>query len=306
MRADTALISTAFRYFVAAADAGSIRAAAREMNIASSAVNRQILRLEDILGMALFERTGRVLRLTDAGRVMLTQVRQAQQQYEDALSVIDAMRGLRTGTVRVATVESVSVNLLPGMLSSFASRFPEIGTKVTVSGSDEVTRMVQNREADLGFTFNPAALEGLETAYRKVMDVGAVISPDHPLTGKSQLTLNECLRFPVAYPARGLSLRKILDRVLKRLETGRPALIESNSLRVMSSLARDGRCVAFQTRIGIEHHLNQGALLFVPLEEEQLPADELMLVRQAARVPAPAAVAFFDHAIAVLNETFGD
>jgi DNA-binding transcriptional LysR family regulator len=302
MRIDNAILSISFRYFAAVADAGSIRGAARELNIASSAVNRQILLLEQALGLALFERLGRSLRLTEAGAVLHAQVSATMRDYEHTLGAIDALRGLKRGRVRVATVESVSVSPLPDIVSSFRDRYPGIGIALSVAGSDAVTAQVLAHEADLGFTFNPTSLEGLEVAFEKGMRIGALLSPDHPLAGRTELSPAECLEYPHAWPARGLSLRAALDTALTDTALRPAPVLESNSLRVMSSLARAGRLIAFQPRIGIEQHLETGALVFIPLSDPGLPLDRLMLVRQRARAATPAAEAFFEHVVMVLAE----
>lgn len=301
MRIDHAILSIGFRYFVAVAEAGSIRAAARDLNIASSAVNRQILLLEQALGLPLFERLGRSLRLTEAGAVLLAQVRTTLRGYEDALGAVDALRGLRRGRVRVATVESVSVSLLPDMLSSFRHHYPGISIVLTVAGSDAVTAQVQAHEADLGFTFNPTSLDGLEVAFDKAMRIGAIVAPDHPLARRHEVSLAECLEHPHAWPARGLSLRAALDAAITPEHRRLQPVLEANSLRVMSALARTGRLIAFQPRVGIEQHLDSGALVFLPLTDPGLPLDRLMLVRQRGRTPTPAAAAFFAHVMAALS-----
>jgi DNA-binding transcriptional LysR family regulator len=300
MRIDNAILSIGFRYFSAVADAGSIRGAARELNIASSAVNRQILLLEQTLGVALFERLGRSLRLTEAGAILHAQVRATLRDYEDTLGAIDDLRGLKRGRVRVATVESVSVSPLPDIVTSFRERYPGIGIALTVAGSDAVTAQVLAYEADLGFTFNPTSLEGLEIAFEKPMRIGALLAPSHPLAGRGELSLGECLDYPHAWPSKGLSLRAALDAALGEGKLRPRPVIEANSLRVMSSLARAGHLIAFQPRVGIEQHLKSGALVFVPLSDPTLPLDRLMLVRQRGRTVTPAAEAFFEHVIMVL------
>lgn len=301
MHIDHAILSIGFRYFAAVADAGSIRGAARELNIASSAVNRQILQLEQALGLALFERLGRSLRLTEAGAILRDQVRATMRDYEDTLGAIDALRGLKRGRVRVATVESVSVSPLPDIVSSFRDRYPGIGIALTVAGSDAVTAEVLAHEADLGFTFNPTSLDGLEVAFEKGMRIGALLAPHHPLAGRVELSLVECLAYPHAWPARGLSLRAALDAALGDGQLRPRPVLEANSLRVMSSLARAGQLIAFQPRVGIEQHLETGALVFIPLNDPTLPLDRLMLVRQRARAATPAAEAFFEHVIGMLS-----
>jgi DNA-binding transcriptional LysR family regulator len=301
VRIENAILSTAFRYFAAVARAGSVRAAARELNIASSAVNRQVLLLEETIGMPLFERTGRALRLNQAGELLLTQVASTTREYEDTLAAIEALRGLKSGKVRLATVESASVELLPDLLAGFNAAYPGISVELQVTGSDAVTEKVLSREADIGFTFNPASLEGLEAAFELPLKIGAIVSPDHPLAGRTEVALIDCIAHPYAWPARGLSLRTALDLARERIARPPEPLLEANSLRVMSALARQGRCVAFQTEIGIAQHLRTGALGFIPLNDSILPEDRFMVVRQKGREPTLAATAFFDHVLAELK-----
>ncbi len=297
MRIDEAILSTAFRYFAAVAAAGSIRAASRELNIAPSAINRQVLMLEDALGLSLFERTGRAMVPTEAGGLLLAACRTTMQNYEDVLATVDALKGLKRGKVRLASVETVSVNLLPQLIAAFRERYAGIEVVLTVTGSDHVASLVERRDADLGFTFNPQSLEGLEVAWSRALPIGAVMAPDHPLARRKTLSLADCLAHPYALPARGLSLRAALEQVMRRLkERPRPAL-EANSPRVMAALAGAGGLIAFQPRVGIEPQLAAGSLKFIKLADPDLPADELMLVRPHAHPAGAAAEAFFRHAL---------
>lgn len=302
MRVEKAILSNAFRYFGATAAAGSIRAAARELNVASSAVNRQILMLEEALGIKLFERTGRRLIITEPGRILLRTIDNTVADYEQAIRTIESLKGLETGRIQIACVESVSVSLLPTILSEFRERHPGIRAGVIVAGANAVSELVASRKADLGITFNPATLDGLEVALRRRVPVGAVVSSDHVLASRGSLRLADCFAFPIAYPAEGLSLRAVLDGAARRVGVPSDMALEANSLRLMASLARQGGYVAFQTRIGIEDDLARGALTFLPLVDE-LPADELMLVRQKTRAPSPAADAFFETAAAALQSS---
>ena len=106
------LYSPAMRYFAAVAEHGAIRAASRELNVASSAVNRQILWLEDSLGVPLFERVGRRLQLSPAGEILLRHVTHVLRDFEQTTSELDALKGLKRGIVRIASVESVATELL--------------------------------------------------------------------------------------------------------------------------------------------------------------------------------------------------
>ncbi|MDX1576742.1 MAG: LysR family transcriptional regulator [Kiloniellales bacterium] len=305
MNRDKAMLATAYRYFLAVAEAGSIRGASDELNVAASAVNRQILQLEAALGIPLFERVGRGLRLSEAGRVLRGHLRRAVSDYQGVSSELDALRGLQRGKVSLATVESVSVSLLPEILAAFWATLPGIEVTARVASSDAVTQLVRAREADLGFTFNPPSLDGLEVIYERAFTISALMSAGHPLAGRRSLSLDDCLEYPIALPARGLSLRTALEPALasKAAKTGeiRPR-IESNSLRIMASLARHEALIAFQTVVGIERELAAEDLVARPLSDPDIAADRLMVIHERRREPNLAVASFIDFLVARLND----
>ena len=295
MKAQTSFIAIAYRYFLAVAEGGSVRAAARSRNVAASAISRQLILLEDQLGIVLFDRSGRNLKLSPAGDVLLKGLRAAAQGHEETLDHLSALRGLKRGRVQVATVESISVSVLPDVLLEFAGLYPGVQVVVSVAGSDRVTELVRDHHADVGFTFNPTSLEGLDVVMTRDMQLGAIMAPSHALATASRLSLTDCLAHPVAWPAAGLSLKAVLESV----PAGRhvqPAF-ECNSLRLMASLARRSSCVAFQTPIGIEQDISAGTLVWVPLSDRRLPADRLMVVRRPGHKGRLAPDAFLDVAL---------
>lgn len=296
------LYSPAMRYFLAAAEAGSIRATSRELHVASSAVNRQILWLEEALGLQLFERVGRRLRLSQAGEVLLAHIRRTYSDFEGTVAELDALKGLRRGTVSVASVESVAERLLPAVISSFRKSYPGIHVNISVSSSEEAARKVEAAEADVGFTFDPPDMSTLTLAFQHDLVIGAVMAPNHPLAREADLSLADCLRYPVALPAEGLSIRSRIDIVRNRIPGASKTYVEANSLRLMRALARDENVIGFQTQIGCEDDLEGGLLVFRPLSDAPLQADRLCVVTSSLRALALAPGMFFDHAVLALKE----
>jgi DNA-binding transcriptional LysR family regulator len=292
---DSAL-ALAYRYFAAVAETGSVRGASRLLNVAASAISRQLIQLEQILGIDLFERHGRQLRLSPAGDVLLKGLRSSEREHETTLANIAALKGLERGKIRIATVESVSQAILPAILGRFAGAYPGLQFAITVEGSDAVTEMVRDHHADVGFTFNPTSREGIAVEYERRFQTGAIVAKGHALAKRKSVTVAECLEYPVAWPARGLSLRPIVDRALGKRLGQSHYQVECNSLRLMASLVREGRCIAFQSRIGIEDDMRAGRLVFIPLADRGLPADRMMIVRRPALAKQSAAAVFVDEA----------
>lgn len=282
-----------------------MRGAARELNVASSAVSRQIQALEESLGVGLFDRIGRGLRLSQAGEILFAHARRTIGDSEATFSELDALKGLRRGFVRVASVESVTEVMLPQIVGAFRAKFPGIHVDVVVTGSAMVADMVETAEADVGFTFEPPASPRLSVNFRRDMAIGCVMAPGHPLAEREALCLADCLAFPVALPAQGLSLRARIDATLGDKGETRRTFVESNSLRFMKALARSGACVAFQTRVGLEEDLLSGRLVFRALSDAPLQRDRFAIITSAHRGLALAPAMFFDYAVTELKKTLG-
>lgn len=302
MSRNDSLLAANCRCFLLVAEAGSVRAAARQTNTAASAISRQIALLEEALGIQLFDRSGRTMRLSPAGEELLHGLTASSLVHEQTLEQLNALRGLKSGRIRIATVESISVSILPTMLQHFTNAHPGLQIHITVAGSEAVTELVRDHRADVGMTFNPSTLDGLDVVDEIDLQLGAVVAARHPLAKRDAVSLRDCLEHPVAWPALGLSLRNLLDPIVRQHKLTVKPSFECNSLRLMAGLATNGTCIAFQTHVGIERELAEGSLVFVPLSDRRLPADRLVLLCRRGLDGRTAASTFLEHAKRHLTE----
>lgn len=134
------------RAFLATAEHGSLSAAARELGQTQPTIGRQVSALEDSLGVALFDRAGRGLILTDAGRELLTHVREmAEAAARIPLTASGQSQALR-GKVSITASDVFSTHLLPAILADLARAAPDIEIEV-ISAND--LRDLSRREADI-------------------------------------------------------------------------------------------------------------------------------------------------------------
>ncbi len=136
------MVNAGLRYFAAVARHRSIREAAEELHIAQSALSRQIHKLEEDFGVPLFHRHARGVELTSAGEIFLRHARSSLRQIERVRSELDALKGLRRGTVTIQSIESLVQHLLPRAIARFSERHPGISFDVTIDGSDHVVAAV--------------------------------------------------------------------------------------------------------------------------------------------------------------------
>lgn len=183
----------AIHYFDMVRRCHSIREAARRLNVASSAVNRQILKLEDEIGAPLFDRLPGGLRLTGAGEIFARHVTVVLQDMERVRSELDALQGLRTGHVEIATIEAVTSDLLPCVLKAMRERYPDITVGVTLLGSQAIPEAVSSGAVDLGLAFALPRSADLQQVSVGHFRLGAIVSPQHPLARHQAIAFADCV-----------------------------------------------------------------------------------------------------------------
>jgi DNA-binding transcriptional LysR family regulator len=246
---------------------GSIRKAAARLNVAASAINRQILALENELGAPIFERMPRRLRLTSTGEVLIAHVRETLKGHQRVEAQIEALKGLARGEVTIATMNGLAAGPLPRFLSSILDRHPRVHVRVRVLPLDQMSNAVLTGEADLALTYNPPPSPGLRTVASHDLALGAVVSPKHPLTKRRALRLADCAEFPLAIADYSMTIRPALDLAFTRANIPLHPTIETNSIEFMKKIARSGQAITFLNPVDIAEDVEAGEIRHLPLDE---------------------------------------
>jgi DNA-binding transcriptional LysR family regulator len=279
--------SPAILYFDAVRRAGSIREASRRLNIASSAVNRQILKLEAEIGAPLFDRLPDGLKLTAAGEALARHVIAVLQDLDRTQSDVEALRGARVGHITVATVEGVCGAILPDVIERARQRAPRVTIKVATMGSFAIPRAIAEGEADIGVAFALRRSPDLQQVSVGRFRLGAVVEPGHPLAKRKSVTFAACLDFPLIFATPDLSINQLLDPVISRSARPPTPLITSSSVELMRELAARGTGIAFQTRLGLERQIADGAVVHIPIDARgPIWSDLGVYVRTGRSLPA--------------------
>ncbi|PYY87903.1 LysR family transcriptional regulator [Pseudomonas sp. TKO26] len=286
--------SSAIHYFDMVRRCHSIREAARRLNVASSAVNRQILKIEDEIGAPLFERLPGGLRLTLAGEILSRHVNLVLQDLERVRLEFDALRGLRSGHVEIATVEGATVDLLPSVLKRMREHYPQVTIGVTVQGSQSIPLALINSRADLGLAFALPRAPEIRQLSVGHFRLGALVSPDHPLAERGSVNFATCAEHGLILAKSELSIHHLLAPLHKRLGLLDKPPLQSNSMELARQMARHNMGVAFQTRVGVEADLGKGELVHIPLSDQGGIYSDLGLYARSGR-ELPSAVEALAH-----------
>ncbi len=201
---DATMSINAIRYFLEVVRSGSIREASERLNVAPSALSRQIQNLELELNMPLFERKPRGMVLTAAGEVYARYSQTVILEDDRVRSDLEELRGLRRGVVRIATVEGVVADMLTAVVAAFRAQNPGIRFNLVAMGTDDVVASVRDGRTDIGISFHAQPDAAVRFVRRQRDPLSALVHPDHALAGREQITLLEILSHPTAGSGAGL------------------------------------------------------------------------------------------------------
>ena len=294
------------RYVDEVARTGSIRKAADHLNVTASAVNRRIMELEEELGAALFERRPRGVRLTAAGEVFVSYLRQQDGDVDRMRSQIEDLKGMRRGTVRIACSQALALDFLPREIAEFRNRHPLVAFDVKVLDHEQAMAALAAYEVDLVLVFRPPFMPNFQPLMSLEQRLVAVMSVDHPLAGRRTIRLRDCAAHPVALPERSIGGRQLLDEVCARRGISFQIAAESNSFELLRSLVTQTKLISFQIRVGTMPDGNRLGLVARDIDDRDVPRANLVLGQLRARnLPIPAAI-FAERLVRVLEAMRND
>ena len=203
------------RYVVTLAETHSFTKAAEAAFVVQSALSQQVRRLEDELGVRLFERTTRSVSLTPAGEALLPLVRQVVAGIDQIAIDAQALSGTVAGRLTVGMMEVPSESLdVATLMATFHSRYPDVSVTLRSGGSDVLVEAVRDRKLDVAIVGSnvSSGADRLTFAHLFTESLIAVMPADHALTRQSSVTLDELGALPFIDFPPGYGLRHETDR----------------------------------------------------------------------------------------------
>ncbi|SEK12150.1 MULTISPECIES: LysR family transcriptional regulator [unclassified Variovorax] len=288
----------ALRCFLALAETGQFTAAAERCHLTQSALSQMISRLEERVGVRLFDRGNRSATLTDAGRRFVVSARRIALELDHALEDLRDVANLRTGHVSMAVVPSLAGTWLPGVLHDFRGQYPGVGVQLHDVSSVRCNELVQQGVVDIALNSLPGRPGELQARHLFDEPMYVVCALDHALAKRRSLSL-QALRGARLLQLNGMS--GMLVRTANGLEMAQQVLLkagvvntglEVNNLSTLAGLVAAG----FGVCLSPEASLPQFSLL--PTVAVRLQSHSMVrpiyCTHRKSRELSPAAVAFCD------------
>jgi DNA-binding transcriptional LysR family regulator len=170
------------RYFVAVAEMENVTRAAAKLHVSQPALSRQIRDLEDEIGFSLLERSAKAVRLTEAGRVFLTEACAVLQRAEEAVKTARAVASGAQGELHVGYAPSLAVQILPQALRKFQGEFPGVRVLLHDLSTEEMLTQLREGTLHLALVVRPTRvmLRGLRFVELARYPLCVAVGPAHP------------------------------------------------------------------------------------------------------------------------------
>ncbi len=205
------------RYFIEVAEREHYTEAAEYLHVAQSAISLQISKLEAELGVTLFERTGRNIKLTQIGSIFLTHTKAAIQAIDYAKSKVDEYLDPENGTIKIGYPTSLANHLLPTVISSFREKQPNVSYHLRQGSYAYLMNAVKTGEIGLAFLGPvPTTDPDLEPYTLFSESLSALVPDNHPLADKKSIALDDLrndhfVLFPEGYILEKISVEACLQ-----------------------------------------------------------------------------------------------
>lgn len=242
-------------YFVAVAEEANFTRAAARMHVAQPGISVQIRRLEKELGELLFDRSGRAVRLTEAGQAFLPHARAVLGAVENGRLAVEEQRGLLAGQVSIGMMAALPDVDIAGLLAEFHRSYPRIEITLTARNSEIVLDAVRTGELSAGIVgLHGRPPSGLSAQLIAVVEFVIATAPDDALAEHVSVPLRVIKDRPLISLPPASALRQYLDAACAKAGLQPHVAFEVSDLHLLAELAGQGLGVAVLPRTAAEAH----------------------------------------------------
>ncbi len=257
------MLSIEYRYFYQSALDSSIRKASQNLNINSSAIVRQIQKLEDRLQTKLFIRNARGLELTSEGKLLFDHLSIQNEINTNFLSDLKQNKTGTTGEINISTGETFAVQFLSPIISKFRKIYPDVKIKISSRQPDTIIDNLITNKTDFGISFAKDLPKTLKSLFVCNFPMGILCSPNHILANKSEILLDDCLKFPLIFHPGTVTFWNSIQREIgEKLYSINPNLISNSFAFIKNYLIEDENYLTFFTSVGSVREIQSKQLVF--------------------------------------------
>jgi|SRR5579883_2237619 len=279
--------------FHAIAETGSISACADRLHISQPAISRQLKDFERRIGVVLFERLPRGMRLTQAGEVLRDYAARLFGIARTAEAALKELSDGQQGQLLIGASNTVGTYILPRLLARFRRSHPSVGISMFIGNTGQVSQGVADMRFMLGFIEGPLHVPNLRVERFSDDEILPVTSRDHPLSLRKRLRLADLPAQPLLMREPGSGTRELIEACLQRHGIHPVNVVEFGSTEAIKQAALHGGGIAWLPRVCMARELAGGELVRLPMTLLTIRRP-LSVIRRPGGHTAPPAAAFLE------------
>lgn len=277
--------------FHAIAETGSISAASQRLYISQPALSRELKDFEARLGVTLFERMPRGMRLTHAGEVLRDYANRLFDISRMAESAMREIADARQGLLSIGASNTVGTYLLPRMLAVFRRANPGVRIAMYVGNTAQVSQGVADMRFTLGFIEGPLHVSGLVAEPFQKDELVPVVSAQHELLQKKRLVLEDISGQPLLMREKGSGTRELIAELLEQNGIQQGSVMEFGNTEALKQATLHGGGIAWLPLISVTQELREGSLQILPIKRLRV-LRPLSIIRRTGAHVGPTSEAF--------------
>ena len=286
--------------FLAAAERGSFRRAAEALFLSQPSLSARVHALEVELGVPLFHRMGRGVRLTEMGKAFRPYTERAIETLRQGREVVDTARDASGGVLQIASARAIGTYTLPSILDKFRQEYPSIKVHINVGRSSNVLQMVADEEVQVGLS-RMLTDQDVVTIHLYDEDICLATGPQHPFAVRGEASIYEVAQEPLILYDRDSSYFVLIGQVCREAGISPRVEMTLDSIEATKHMVELGMGISFLPRSSVRHELERGSLRLIPLKEGHSVSLPTAAIVRRAQHYSPVVVAF----LRILKEMYG-
>lgn len=255
--------------FIAIAEAHSFSLAGEKLHITQPAVSKRLAALEEQLGVRLFDRLGREVRLTRAGETLLPRAYRLVNELKDTKRALQNLQNQVSGRLSLATSHHIGLHRLPPILRQFTRDYPQVILDIRFLDSEVAYNEVQQGHCELALiTLSPQQNESIQSSKVWQDELVFVAAPEHPLCRQQNLSLSDLCRWPAVSPGSKTFTSKIILELFKQQQLEPDIHMHTNYLETIKMMVSIGLAWSVLPRSMLDEELCELQLTGVTLSRE--------------------------------------
>ncbi|MBU6267749.1 MAG: LysR family transcriptional regulator [Sphingomonadales bacterium] len=257
-------------YFVRIAEDGSLTKAAGILRVAQSALSRQMRLLEEELGVALFSRTARGMRLTDEGEYLQSAVAGPLREVELALQNIRSLPSLVEANFAIGMPPGLADILARPLALGLAEAFPNMEFRLVEGPTGGLVDWLNRGMVDFALLEETARNDQIQERSLASLPLALAGLPDGPLPRGAPVTLDKALKLPLILPSHHMGIRGAVNDALARRGGKANIRLQADASRLARELAKEGMGYAVLPECYFRQELSEGTLCAWPIADPAL------------------------------------